>query len=103
MREIKFRAWSKEFKRWWPVGTIDFVNKECAVTTDYGSWLSLPIDTMVQYTGLSDKNGVKIYDGDILRLENGEIQQIKWDINMFTVPRISWVHEVIGNIHEGQK
>lgn len=61
-REIKFRAWCKKNKVW---------QKRFNVTQDgnfsigNGANYSEKI-ILMQYTGLHDKNGVEIYDGDIV-------------------------------------
>ena len=72
-REIKFRAWHKDLKKMFKIGQI---------TLEKGTWnfepndrdfigMSIPSQTsfvLMQYTGLHDKNGKEIYEGDILKV-----------------------------------
>ena len=51
MREIKFRAWDKKQDKMINMGTRFYKDI-----------------ILMQYTGLKDKNGKKIYDGDIVRI-----------------------------------
>ena len=68
MREIKFRAWDKELNRMCDV--IQLGVRDIIVNSIEEDEISgfLPIDRfeIMQYTGLKDKNGKEIFEGDIL-------------------------------------
>lgn len=71
MREIKFRAW--DGKKMWPsVGFVDsdvgraFYAEEYMVGGGERIW---DVKHLMQFTGLKDKNGKEIYEGDVIAEE----------------------------------
>lgn len=68
MREIKFRVWDPAEKQMCPVIVADFQDNQskafCRLPKS-GAQEIFSADLM-QYTGVKDKNGVEIYEGDIL-------------------------------------
>lgn len=117
MREIEFRAWYNDGEsrtNMFYVGDKFGTNKsmECCAYKMQGQ----PV-TLMQYTGLKDKAGKKIFEGDRLKYElDGEYREfiVKWndywagftyedkDTEDNEFPE-DWPYpEIIGNIYEGK-
>ena len=126
MREIKFRVWNTETNKMIiNVKEMGVFALKSIYTID--EFLVIPTDEkypLMQYTGLKDKNGVDIYDGDICRCWGGtefngyyeynKIYEVKWQGSGFEMMiddcGYGWNYssgfeyiEIIGNIYENKE
>lgn len=110
-REIKFRVWHKIVKQMYNDGWHGKCVGEAGTNTtnDHLKFLQNHDMELMQYTGLKDKNGTEIYEGDIVdQLDLHQIgnrenprKQTVIEFNPTSGYDI-WPHdiEVIGNIYE---
>jgi len=81
MREIKFRAWDNIDKRMITVNGM-IATKLGAVVSENtleDDMVYISDYELMQYTGLEDKNGKEIYEGDIVAIEMYNNVSDKWD------------------------
>lgn len=116
MREIKFRAWN-EFEEREILGEGEMVTEENSGLSSAN--ILDRFDVVMQYTGLKDKNGTEIYEGDVLSGYPHGTVKVAWcdkyacfesvSIDDPTQENVLFANdlkdcfgewEIIGNIHE---
>lgn len=131
MREIKFRAWDKEYENMfhnaYPFEHLVYVemfdddetferfkHKMQIVNGKYFYFIVAKDIELMQYTGCKDKNGKDIYEGDIVQWPGADMRthapiiykrEVIYDTDaaMFLPNSMKGEVEVIGNIYENSE
>jgi len=104
-REIKFRAWDGK------VMHVDLYEVEWLTDGSYNINEDVRIaqNGLMQYTGLKDKNGREIYEGDVVEAYERKCTVLYADIRAMYIAHDTWNEAlvnvanactVVGNIHE---
>lgn len=118
MREILFKGRSLLSGEWvegyyiGPIGVLD-VHEICDVHDITGPRVEVDPSTVCEYTGLKDKNGKRIFEGDnVYDPHENSIYTVEWNENnaIFQMAHdwrrrsveTAYYCEIIGNIYDGE-
>lgn len=116
MNNLKFRVWDKKLKLLGNVSYIDFKSKKMIYHNHNGLfnyYVNFEDVEIMQSTGLPDKNGVEIFEGDIIATTKNKYEIIQGVTGLWKAVNKQSEHylclddicltAVIGNIYENKE
>lgn len=115
MKEILFRGKCKITDRWYEGDYVRFKGQDNTVShyiyAEMNRYYNVEVypETVGMFAGYTDKNGTKIFEGDILKTNFGDYLVVTFTNTQFTLKRkngraCTWQcvnkYEVVGNIHD---
>lgn len=105
MREILFKGKRISDGKWIRGYYEEYPNGYAHIRTDEDTWYPVVPKSVGQYLGIIDKNGKKIFEGDIVTSSWGYhgLVELEPFIHALCESRISEDIEIIGNVHDGSR